>query len=404
MVRNRCQPIDILRGLTILWITAYHFHVDTRGGSGIATPAAFADAFGAQHWGAMLDIAARTLIALPSYRLDVLLFVTGVVLMLSRSTEPLAFWRRRARAIMPNYWLGTLAAALVLVLLALLRSSLKGTDLGAEIHGGTLLARVPYRFEWVDLPLSLSVAGRLATTRTMQVVAPSLWYVLLILQFYVVFPFLRRLLERIGPIAFLAVCAAVMCGGRALVFAGVTWPGFDQNGTLLYFVPFRLFGPALGMVMARWVPTASAPPRRWISRALLAPALAVLVWSMWIGAEANQFALTGAVFPLLAGLPALWVIASGVLHSTRATAFFTWMGSHSLSLLVAQDLLRLVTGTVMSIWGRLDPLTWFLMPVYLALVIALTPVWHAVPAAALASVEGLRQRFAPRAPEQRKAG
>jgi len=31
---GRLETVDILRGITILWIAAFHFYVDTRGGAG----------------------------------------------------------------------------------------------------------------------------------------------------------------------------------------------------------------------------------------------------------------------------------------------------------------------------------------------------------------------------------
>jgi len=119
----RCQPVDVLRGLTIVWITAFHFYADTRGGSGPITPAMFTRAFEQMDAWSVVDMTARTLTALPSYRLDVLLAVTGLVLALSRPIPAMTFWRVRARAVLPNYWSGSIAAALLLVGLALLRSS-----------------------------------------------------------------------------------------------------------------------------------------------------------------------------------------------------------------------------------------------------------------------------------------
>lgn len=388
MTGRRCQLIDVLRGLTILWITAFHFYMDTRGGAGPVTLALFVKAFEARDWGGMLDISARTLIALPSYRLDVLLFVTGVVLMLSRPASPIAFWRSRARAVLPNYWLGTLAATILLIALAGLRSGLKGTELSAEIAGGTLLARTPYHFEWADVARSVSIVGRLESTRTMQVMAPSLWYVILILQLYLAFPLLRWLLNRVGPVWFVAICTAIMFGGRSLVFAGWIWPGFDLASTLLYVLPLRLFGPALGMVTARWIERVSAPPPRRASMVLIVPALGAILCSIWIGADTNRVSLSGPALPLLMGLPALWVVASASLHMRRTTAILTWVGMHSLSVLVVQDLLRLVTGTTIALWGRLDPLTWYLLPAYLAVTVGLTPLWHTVPSAAAARFGG----------------
>ena len=294
----RCQPIDVLRGLTIVWITAFHFYADTRGGPGPLTPSMFTRAWEQMDAWSVMDMTARTLIALPSYRLDVFLAVTGLVLALSRPVPAMAFWRVRARAILPNYWCGSIAAALLLVGLALLRSSIRGTAPAVEIADGTLLARGLYHFERVDVVRSLSVVGRLQDTRTMQVVAPSLWYVLLAMQLYLVFPLLRWLMDRLGRWLFLGICLATMCIARQSVLNGWIWPGFGVPGTLIYFLPFRLLGPALGMVAATWVQRGALQPSRSVSVVLVGPAVALVLGTTWYGADSARDGIFGTARPL----------------------------------------------------------------------------------------------------------
>ncbi len=393
----RSRSVDVLRGLTILWIAAFHFYADTRGGPGPISLSMFTEA--AAQWEAwsVMDMAARTFVALPSYRLDVFLAVTGLVLALSRPLPPLAFWRDRARVILPNYWCGTVAAALLLVGLALLRSGITGTAVAAEISDGTLLGRGPYHFEWADVARSLSVVGRLQGARSMQVVAPSLWYVLLVIQMYLAFPLLRWLMGRLGRWPFLGTCLVTMCLARWYVLNGAEWPGFGASGTLVHFLPFRLFGPALGMVVAVWVQRAAPQPSRRASLLLLGPAMTLVLATIWYGVDSSTDGIFGAALPLTVGLPALWVISSGLLHVPIGAGILIWIGRHSLSVLVAQDLLRLVTGTTIVLWGRLDALTWYLLPFYLLAVVALTPLWHRVPEGFAALVGWQRQRRIPRA-------
>jgi peptidoglycan/LPS O-acetylase OafA/YrhL len=183
-----------------------------------ATAAAAAAALSSGQLLESAAVVARTVIGLPGYRLDVLLFVTGLVLCLARPVPARTFLSRRARSILPNYWIGSLAAATLLVLLACLRTTVMGTPFADELHDGMRLGAQPYHFEPLDILRSLSIGGRLETPRTMQVVAPSMWYLMLIAQFYVVFPVLRWLLHRTGPAAFLAVCFAIAVGTRALAF------------------------------------------------------------------------------------------------------------------------------------------------------------------------------------------
>jgi len=97
---------------------------------------------------ALVDLATMTLVALPSYRLDVLLFVTGLVLSFSRQPGVLAFWRQRARAMMPNLRPSRLVAGLLAApaLVVVIWSIWYGTPVaGASAWGATvpLLAGVP---------------------------------------------------------------------------------------------------------------------------------------------------------------------------------------------------------------------------------------------------------------------
>lgn len=49
-----------------------------------------------------------------------------------------------------------------------------------------------------------------------------------------------------------------------------------------------------------------------------------------------------------------------------------WAGRRSLSLLVAQDFLRLVVGTLVALGAGLRDLTWWMLPVYTAAALMLT--------------------------------
>ncbi len=392
-VRN--PTIDVLRGLTILWITAFHFYADTRGGSGRITVSMLTEAAARLDVSSLLDMAARILIALPAYRLDVFLAMSGLVLTLARPRSPIAFWRDRARAILPNYWCGTVAVAGLLVALALLRSGIRGTAWAAEISDGTLLARGFYHFQWADILRSLSVVGRLHDLRTMQVVAPSFWYVVLLMQLYLAFPLLRWLLDRLGSWLFVGVSLTAMGLVRYYVLSGGLVPGFGIQGTLIYFLPCRLIGPALGMAAAAWLRRGIPQPSRALSIGLLGPAILLVLGTLWYGSDSASRGVFGAAVPLVLGLPALWIISSGLLHAPGSSAALViWIGRHSLSLLVVQDLMRLVTGTVIVLRGRLDPLTWYVLPLYLMAAVALTPLWHVVPETATAFAGWRRPRRA----------
>lgn len=339
--------IDIVRGLTILWVTALHFYLDTRGvpGPDVASGAA---AWTAVTSGRIIEagaVALRSVVGLPGFRLDLLLGVTALVASLGTVVPARVFYRRRLRAILPQYWLGSLAVLVVLLACAWLRSVMGSSSLADEVAQGTRLAGEPYRFYWADVIRSVSVVGRLADQRAMQVVAPSLWYLVLVGQLLLVFPWLRRLHQRVGTTAFLLVSLCVTWVGRVGVFAVDPLPGFDANATVICFLPFRLIAPAIGMALATPLVGVlrSAEPARVpvVMRAMMtAAAVPALLTATWLGVGMNDpetwSGVLGPVPPLILALPAMLWLAFLAQGWSRTGAVLQWAGTHSLSILVVR--------------------------------------------------------------------
>lgn len=394
---RRLPVIDALRALTILWVTAFHFYADGRGvpGPDVASAAAAWAAFAEGRLVEACAVAVRSLVALPGFRLDLLLFVTALVSMHGRPVAARAFYARRARSIMPQYWLGSLAILGLVLTLAGLRAAVGPHPFTWELHDGARLAGEPYRFVWLDVLRSLSLVGRLEDARAMQVVAPSLWYIVLVAQLLVLFPLLRRVYGALGGPAFVALAAAISWAGRAWVFAVEPLPGFDANATVICFLPFRLIAPALGMVAAGLVrgrisgraPLSMGWPG---SLALSAGAVAVLTGAMWLGAGVNDpttlLGVLGPALPLGVALPALWWLALCALSNPWTGSLLRWAGTRSFSILIVQDALRFGVGTVEA-WGvNVAPWTFVLLPAYLAAALLLARLWHPWPEAAAVAV------------------
>ncbi len=370
----------MLRGLTIAAVTAYHLHADVRGiDTGAAPARGFLAALAAADVRAMVGEAAHTLVATPAFRLDLFLFVTGVVLMRAPPRGTREFLRRRARDVLPNYWLGSLLVAVLLVAFAALRAAITHAPFADELHHGTRLARAPYRFEWLDLLRSVSVLGRFEDVRTFQVVAPSMWYVMLLLQTYAIFPGLRRLREALGAPGFLATVVVFTWAARAGVYRFDPLPSFGPNPTVLYWIPFRLAPVALGMVAGGLLPRLPLARSSLGAIAIAALATAWLVVTFWLAADANRpgtlVGVIGPVAPLALAVPALWWLADAVRRAPALGAATAWAGRHSLSILVIQDALRLVVGTWIVLVGDLDRWFWPLLVPYLALSVVLARSW-----------------------------
>jgi peptidoglycan/LPS O-acetylase OafA/YrhL len=119
------------------------------------------------------------------------------------------------------------------------------------------------RYEPIDYRFALSFFGDRIWPLDMifYYFNPALWYFGLLLELYVVFPLLFRLLRGIGVVPFLLVCAAATFASRYLLLC--VWPvnGYWVQGA---FFMARLWEFALGMAMgivARGSPEALG---RWV--------------------------------------------------------------------------------------------------------------------------------------------
>ena len=383
-VPPRLRTLDALRGLTILWVTVMHVAADTVGLPG-------ADAGPSALWTALAEArpieAARTVLRgvlfLPGFRLDVLLFVTGLVLGLGRPRPARVLFSHRARAILPGYWLGTLLVLAVMMIGAAVRAAVGGAPFADELQYGSRLARAPYEFVPGDLILGLTVLGRFTAPAAVQVVSPSLWYIALVAQFYLAYPLMRWLFERLGPPAFLAVCAIVMLAARLAALGGAPLGPFDVGSALAAFLPFRLLSPALGMVAAPWFRQHGERLQRTLSPTpMLAVATALLLLAGWIGSmlipPVTLLTIVGPSLALVPAVAGLWVVAAWALARPAAGRLLIWAGQASLALLVIQDALRFTVGTVQSLGVPLAPWLWWLLPAYVALALLLTRWWDPV--------------------------
>lgn len=86
-------------------------------------------------------------------------------------------------------------------------------------------------------------------------------------------------------------------------------------------------------------------------------------------------------------LPGLWMLTVSTLHLPVLARWLSWAGTRSLSLLVAQDFLRLTVGTALVLGVRLGGFRWWLaVPVYLTAALALARWWERLQAIVAASV------------------
>jgi peptidoglycan/LPS O-acetylase OafA/YrhL len=233
----RLQWIDGMKGISILWIAFFHGFNQAFGGSRFPRPlsaeylASMHRACGPTSWigeiGCALESLGVAVSQLGFHAVSVFLVLSGFGLTysLAKTGEPprgwIGWYRSRLLRLFPMYWIA---------------------------HFVYLVSPFQARYETIDYRFVLSFFGdRIWPLETIfYYFNPALWYFGLLLELYLVFPLLFRLLQRLGVTPFLLVCAAATFGCRYVLLC--VWPvnGYWVQGA--FFVP-RLWEFALGMTM-----------------------------------------------------------------------------------------------------------------------------------------------------------
>ena len=225
-----------MKGIAILWIAFFH-GFSFLGGSRFPSPlspgflTAMHRSCAPASWlgeiGCALESFGAAVGQLGFHAVSVFLVLSGFGLTysLAKTGEPPSGWvgwyRSRLLRLFPMYWVA---------------------------HIVYLVSPFQARYEAIDYRFLLSFLGDRIWPLEMifYYFNPALWYFGLLLQLYVVFPLLFRLLKKIGVTPFLLVCAVATFGCRYVLLC--VWPvnGYWVQGA--FFVP-RLWEFALGMAM-----------------------------------------------------------------------------------------------------------------------------------------------------------
>ena len=247
----RLQWIDGMKGISILWIAFFH-GFNFLGGSRFPRPlsdgylAAMYRSCRPTTWlgeiGCALESFGVAFGQLGYHAVAVFLVLSGFGLTysLAKTAEPpngwIGWYRSRLLRLFPMYWIA---------------------------HLVYLVSPFQARYEPIDYHFALSFFGDRIWPLDMifYYFNPALWYFGLLLELYVVFPLLFRLLRGMGVVPFLLVCAAATFASRYLLLC--VWPvnGYWVQGA---FFMARLWEFALGMAMgivARGSPEALG---RWV--------------------------------------------------------------------------------------------------------------------------------------------
>jgi peptidoglycan/LPS O-acetylase OafA/YrhL len=407
---GRIIAIDIVRGFAILWVILYHLWTDVKytdaksvsdqfrvvphkiaAGEPINAATAFFDAFlRVGYLGvALFMILSGLSLTLVAMRRDM------------RPASVPTFLYRRLRRVMIPYWFGfvfTIAFAAVLAIVQWQRNGGHGyawflangdVNINApQLLAGALLVPRFWKEDWRFAPEG------------------SLWFVLLILQYYLLFPLLFPLMKRIGPWFFLALSLAVTLISLNWI---VAVDGSLNNATSWTesLAPFRIFEFGLGMTAGYLMTTRPQLLLEYTRAPLDVLSIVVLGLLLFVGGsmiEADRGDLITFQTPMQALGMALIVLPlivkiPGRLELSAPGRIFAWVGAISYTVLIVNEPLRSVTHT-MRAEGAADawlvlwigviymPVTLLVarpLAVFLGLVQRGPPAGAAVPAVAAAS-------------------
>ena len=378
-VSSRLVSIDILRGLAILWVISFHLWIDdTR--HLLDSPALFGDLLDRVVDGraiAALTALAEVVLGLGYLGVPVFMMLSGLSLTLNayRRAEraPARATLRRFRRVVPVYLTGLVLVLATIAVIAYLQTRIDGGGFLAQ-WAKVRVGGKETNIERPDVIWAFTVGGWVYREPAAQPPVGSLWFVQLLLQYYLIFPFALMLLRRAGPLRFALVAASVTIIARA-IYIPVTDASLDPyraGGYLSMLAPFRgtefFFGMIAGWLLARRRDEVGA----WFASGLDVAGVVVLgvllVMSSVIldaGGEAQRIfsdvclnaGLVLVVAPLLFKAP-------GRLEASALARALVFLGVVSFTALIVNDVMR-YTAEFMR-WEGVDGFVWwfFLIVVY----------------------------------------
>lgn len=268
-----------------------------------------------------------------------------------------AFWGRRLRTLMAPYWIGFALSVSAIALLAAIRMIDSGDSFATEWRTGTRMGESPYPIDGGLLLAGVTLLPRGWSIEWIFAPSPSLWFVLLFVQFYLAFPFLYRILERVGAWPFvLGALAVTLLAKWPIVLSergyGLLFHWWIDNN----YLPFNLFTFALGMGLA-WAYVHHREAMRsytggWFNTILLVYA-GIIVHTIGSLAQGRSGAIGIVAMPMIV-LGLTMIVLPWLMNAPEgeprhaAVAALAWLGTFSYPILIASDPFRFLIGTLHS--------------------------------------------------------
>ncbi|MBI5285837.1 MAG: acyltransferase [Chloroflexi bacterium] len=391
---GRLITIDILRGLAILWVIVVHIY----------QPVTFEFAPRRDYYERFVDriresepLAAFTafweiVFRIGDHGVTMFMILSGLSLTVTAlrrggSVRAWDFYSSRLRKVLLPYWVGWLLFMLALALLAAYRM---------WADGGSFAHNLQFMGTGRQMSPEIAIEGLLIAPRSLslenaiEAQPRALWFVVLLVQYYLLFPLLLPLLKRLKPVAFSALFLAISIGSSAWMI----WAFGDIDAAHGYiwaaWLPFRSFEFALGMALGYALVHEPGRLRRSLSRPPVVMSVVVAgLATHTVGScldSGNGYWNATAYSLIVTGLSAimLTVICArpGVTLTSPPARLTAWVGTISYAVLITNEVPRLLGSYFLTQGWRYSAGWWYFMVV---LYVPLTVVF----AYPLAAVLGL---------------
>ncbi len=237
--QGKIDLLDLTRGLALIFILAYHIFLFATEKNILTKATGLKENL--ERFGNLPNIILATF-----YQgVHIFIILSGFLLTLSmvkNQLSPLVFYKKRLKRILIPYWL-TFIICLALIFLSLKLPFINQFNKPIPLAIGIKAFAFPLWFDY--------------SSTTLSYINRAWWFLPLILELYLVFPFLFKLSQKLKPVWLLALSLLLTLSYRVLATytfqgspIGVVYPSLNGSAPFIIFLA-RLFEFSLGMFLAQ---------------------------------------------------------------------------------------------------------------------------------------------------------